>query len=302
MILSFSISRIEAEPAGSITLDLVHVDGSDRTNISGASVSIYQVWSYENNKIVMTSPFTYSGNTDGIGEMSSKQIQDLKKDFLPKIKSAKAVATKTSDSNGHIEFNDLSTGAYLIVQNEPAVIDNVSYMMDSFLITIPYRIDDNSELIFNPNAVNIDDNVLMAEYEYSAAPKFTVTRGFTIRKLDEETGKPLPGATLVITDSKGNVVYDKNGNRCEWVTGKDKVTIYLDVLEDENDYYILKETKVPAGYLKARDIKFKVAIIDDEYTILIMNDDGEFVPVEDFNIDVNDPVKPPYTIPKTGIY
>ena len=85
------------------------------------------------------------------------------------------------------------------------------------------------------------------------------------------------------------------------VTGKDKVTIYLDVLEDENDYYILKETKVPAGYLKAKDIKFKVAIIDDEYTILIMNDDGEFVPVEDFNIDVNDPVKPPYTIPKTGI-
>ena len=42
------------------------------------------------------------------------------------------------------------------------------------------------------------------------------------------------------------------GERCEWVTGEEKKTFFL-----PTDEYILKETIVPKGYVKAKGIPFR---------------------------------------------
>ena len=59
-ILLVGFMPIQAEDTGTISIDLKYVDEQETMAISGATVSIYQVWKYDaDRKVEMISPFTY---------------------------------------------------------------------------------------------------------------------------------------------------------------------------------------------------------------------------------------------------
>lgn len=271
MMIGFVPIHSEGETSGNITLDLNYVDGADTIPIDGASISIYQVWTYDaNNKVVMTDPFTYAEVASINKDTPSDTIQKLTDSFVQQ-KNANNVAakeTKVSDGNGHVEFTNLPLGLYLVVQDEPVEKNGKKYFMAPFVITVPFR--EGKELLYTVNA----------------NPKFIIPSEFSIMKIDEKTKNVLPGATLVITDNQGNVVNDIYGNRCEWVTGNEKKEFFL-----KPGTYILKETKVPKGYVKAADIRFEVG---NNFEIKLLDKNGnEIGGVEDNTIIMEDPIAPP---------
>ena len=308
-ILLIGFMPIQAEDTGTISIDLKYVDEQETMAISGATVSIYQVWKYDaDRKVEMISPFTYSGDTSSINhEMSSKTLQGLVPGFMNQRGSA--TQTLTTSTDGKLVFENLPEGAYLVVQEEPVVDENGNYYyMSPFLVTIPYRQDVNQEFLYNPKVVNEDDQQLLLQYHLDAAPKFRLQKSTNVLKIDQNTKKVLPGATLVITDRSGNVVNDMYGERCEWVTGEEKKTFFLPTGE-----YILKETIVPKGYVKAKDIPFRV---DEYYQVFVVDGSGNESEASSNDIIMEDPIappptttpprtnppttRPPYTPPNTG--
>ena len=286
-VMMIGFIPIHSEETGSITLDLKYVDDTDVIPISGAEISIYKVWTYDaNKKVVMASPFTYANASSINGETKADEIQKLTDSFVKQKGSAIPVATNTSDGTGNVVFSDLELGLYLVCQNEPVTIDGKKYFMAPFVITVPYRQEGEEDFQNDPVAVNEEHDEAILEYNLRAAPKFMIPSEFSVLKIDEKTKDVLPGATLVITDTNGNVVNDIYGNRCEWVTGEEKKEFFL-----KPGDYILKETKVPAGYVKAADIRFRV---EDDYTITLIDKNGnEIGEAADNTILMEDPIAPP---------
>ena len=77
-----------------------------------------------------------------------------------------------------------------------------------------------------------------------------------ISKTDITTGKEIKGATLVILDSKGNVVRDIDGKELRWVTNGEPRKIY----KLAKGHYILREELAPneQGYIRSKDVGFDV--------------------------------------------
>lgn len=278
---------------GSLTLDLQYVDEATKTPISGANITIYQVWEYDDeSNIKMLSPFQYANASSIDEDTTAEEIQALTNTFLSQKNGATSAGSGTSDGNGKVGFNDLTYGLYLVVQEEPAEVSGTKYFMAPFLVTVPYRQEGETDYQDDPTAYNKNDDTTYVA-DVTAAPKFVVTKEFNVLKIDEETGDVLPGATLVITDNNGDVVKDIYGNRCEWVTGNEKKTFFLPA-----GTYILKETKVPSGYAKAKDIHFQV---DENFDVHIIDETGTLQPAESNDIIMEDPVAPPSTTtpPKT---
>ena len=86
------------------------------------------------------------------------------------------------------------------------------------------------------------------------------TNKTTISKVDITTEKELPGATLTIKDSSGNVVE-------QWVS-TDKPHV-IDALPEGK--YTLEETIAPDGYIRAESIEFEV--VNGKATTVVMKDD-----------------------------
>ena len=87
------------------------------------------------------------------------------------------------------------------------------------------------------------------------------TNKTTISKVDITTEKELPGATLTIKDSSGNVVE-------QWVS-TDKPHV-IDALPEGK--YTLEETIAPDGYIRAEKIGFEVLETGDVQTVTMVDD------------------------------
>ena len=284
-----------AEETGKLTLQLRHTDEDVVTILSGTKVSIYKVWSYDSNNAIVIEEGFRENNLLLTNDMSDKTLQDFTPTFFAKVNaSTTPFRTGVSDSEGNLVFDNLPLGGYLVVQDEPVEVNDVFYFMGQFLITLPYRVGTDGEFYYNPTAVEQTNDAKPAviSTDLVMAPKFRMRSvGINFIKIDKETKKVLPGATLVITNEAGEVVTDLNGNRCEWTTGQEKKTFYLAV-----GNYILKETVVPKGYIKADDIHFTV---DSNYQAFVVDNKGNLEEATDNDIIMADPVEPPKTTPPT---
>ena len=89
------------------------------------------------------------------------------------------------------------------------------------------------------------------------------TSKVTITKIDDDTNKPLAGATFVLKDSDGNTV-------ATWVS-----TTSSHVIKNlPNGTYTLQETKAPAGYiLNDQVVKFTISDTNRNISIRFRNDE-----------------------------
>ena len=84
--------------------------------------------------------------------------------------------------------------------------------------------------------------------------KNTPTAGALVSKVDETTGKELPGATLTIKDAAGNVAKDLSGQPATWVSTNQPHLVSLAA-----GNYTLTEVIAPEGYvLSTQTVSFKV--------------------------------------------
>ncbi len=113
---------------------------------------------------------------------------------------------------------------------------------------------------------DVQDLTTAKPYESSSSFKQDVTFNLTttevsISKVDITTKEELPGATLVLKNSKGNIVD-------QWVSTKEKHVIrHLPA-----GTYTLTETIAPDGYVRSKDITFSVKA-DGTVTTVTMVDD-----------------------------
>lgn len=108
----------------------------------------------------------------------------------------------------------------------------------------------------------------------------SVKKGFSINKVDS-SGNPVIGAELSLSDSKsGNVIG-------AWETGEKPHEVQLET----GKIYILSETKVPLGYMKADDMHISVS--EDGKLIIDGSEAGSD------EIKMVDELKP-YALPSTG--
>lgn len=119
--------------------------------------------------------------------------------------------------------------------------------------SIKFTIDKNGKIMdANGNQVTI---IKVLNYKY--------TGGVSISKQDITNKQELPGATLVIKDSEGNIVD-------EWVSGNTPHFISIEKIKPGK--YTLTETIAPEGYILSEEtIEFEV------------KDDGKILPVVMFN-------------------
>ena len=146
-------------------------------------------------------------------------------------KDGKAVETKITNEFGIVEFTLLRVGDYTYRETKQLK----GYIIDK--TTYKFSVETDGEVI-EKTLVNKQTKVV-------------------VNKVDSSTNKPLAGATIVIKDEDGNVVYkgvtDKNGS------------IKVEGLEVGKNY-TAQETKQPKGYI----------LNDDEYSFYI-DEDGNVV-------------------------
>lgn len=97
--------------------------------------------------------------------------------------------------------------------------------------------------------------------EIQKATMFDKKKDHTFLKVDEESGKPLSGATLQLTNEVGKVI-------AEWVSEKEAYRIH----ELEPGKYTLAELKAPDGYLIANPITFEILPDLEAKVSIVMKD------------------------------
>lgn len=144
-----------------------------------------------------------------------------------KDSSGKTITSWTSTTNMH-QITNLPNGTYILKESKA-----------------PKGYKLNSE----PITFTISDTQKEITIQMENKPKSNVVN---ILKVDKSTGRPLAGATLVVKDSKDNVV-------ARFVTTEESYT--LQDLEDGT--YTVEEEKAPNGYVRSEE---KIAFtIDDEH-------------------------------------
>lgn len=133
----------------------------------------------------------------------------------------------TSTQNAHV-IRNLTNGTYIIEETKAPT---------------GYKLNDN-EVKFTVSDSNKDIKI-----SFENTPKSVVV---TILKIDEATNKPLAGATLVIKDESGEIVY-------KFVTTEEVETI----TDLANGKYTVEEISAPTGYVKSN--KVVEFTIDDEH-------------------------------------
>ncbi|MDD5888467.1 MAG: SpaA isopeptide-forming pilin-related protein [bacterium] len=148
-------------------------------------------------------------------------------ELVLKDAAGNTIASWTSTTNAHV-IRNLSNGTYTIEETKaPTGYKKLTK-------TMQFTITDEKKNI---------------QVKIHNEPKESV---ITITKLDKSTEKPLAGATLVVKNSKGEVV-------ARFTTTTESYVI----TNLANDTYTVEEESAPAGYQKVNDvIKFT---IDDEH-------------------------------------
>lgn len=141
----------------------------------------------------------------------------------------------TTEADGTAALPYMPHGTFAIEEIQAPA----GYFMPTDVEPVSFKVDDQGFIGLNQEGAQFNDTL---ELTFENTP--TV---LDISKTDVTTGEELPGATLVITDSDGNVVE-------EWVSTD---TAHRIVGIEPGDY-VLTETIAPEGYLVATSIEFTV--------------------------------------------
>lgn len=202
---------------------------------------------------------------------------------LPEFKfiiteNGKEVATGKNDKNGNIEFSEIkytydssnnsSIGehTYVISEVQPKSGDNYIYDKGTYQAVI--NVTDNGDGTLKTELVTDKSS---KDFNVGTDGKITLKKSF----VNEEVGigfcktdvadQNLPGAVLTIYQSNDG----KKGKEVTHWTTTDKEYVVTTGLAAGNTY-ILEETSVPKGYVKADSIVFKINN-DSERTIEVIN-------------------------------
>ena len=122
--------------------------------------------------------------------------------------------------------------------------------------SITFKIDEN-------NSVWVKVNDEFIKVEDSTVTMKDAVLELLVKKLDEDSKKPVEGAKLsIIDEATGKEIY-------HFTSGTDTEMIPASVLsagvDDEDKIYILRETEAPEGYKKAEDIRFAIDKMGNVY-------------------------------------
>ncbi len=141
----------------------------------------------------------------------------------------------TTEADGTATLPYMPHGTFQIEEIEAPA----GYFIPTDAQLIPFKVNDQGFIGLDQEGAQFSDTL---ELIFQNTP--TV---LDISKTDATTGEELPGATLVITDSQGNVVE-------EWVSTNEAHRI----VGIEPGDYVLTETIAPEGYLVATSVEFTV--------------------------------------------
>ncbi|HJD20569.1 MAG TPA: hypothetical protein H9915_01990 [Candidatus Gemmiger faecigallinarum] len=138
-----------------------------------------------------------------------------------------------------------------------------------------------------PNGYKLAESVRFVVEESGRIQKVTMydapVGAFTIAKLDETSNTALAGAQLALVDGSGNVIdrWQTTGAphvlpvlTAEDAAADPRVHLLLFSTDTTEYTYTLVEEGVPAGYLAADSITFKLMQVDGELTMFLRTDSG----------------------------
>lgn len=169
----------------------------------------------------------------------------------PRLAAPEKVGTIVTDEKGHgeldVDLNDdkLDLGRYYVKER----IAPPGYVIDSVTTEEVNNVYEDGQHIVDARAQAV--NVAVFEYTVTSKDQPHQTH---VYKTDLTTGEELPGATLQVLDSEGNIVE-------EWVSTDEPHDILA--LHDETQglkdgKYTLREITAPYGYDTAEDVEFEV--------------------------------------------
>ena len=205
------------------------------------------------------------------------QRVEMKDDFT-KVEISKKDITNGEELRGaHLRITDTdgSVVAEWVTDGQPHRIDRLQ--PGEYLLTETAA----------PNGYKLAESVRFVVEESGRIQKVTMYDApvgtFTIAKLDETSNTALAGAQLALVDGSGNVIdrWQTTGAphvlpvlTAEDAAGDPRVHVLLFSTDTTEYTYTLVEEGVPAGYLAADSITFKLMQVDGELTMFLRTDTG----------------------------
>ena len=223
-----------------IQADLSYVD--QNTPYVYAGMSVTNERQKVSIKVIKLDAETERPLADGVfGLFAAEDITDTEGNVI--VSKDEKIETAVSGEDGYAVFNtDLPLGNYYVKEINP-----------------PAGYVTNKEVI-NVDATYQGQDVKVIEYTHVVKDNPTEVE---FSKIDITSEKEIPGASLTVLDTKGNVI-DK------WVSKKNKTHKIKHLVAGET--YILREETAPDGYVRAQDVKFTV-MDDDTIQKVTMKDD-----------------------------
>lgn len=208
------------------------------------------------------------------GEIQRVEMQD---DFT-KVEISKKDITNGEELRGaHLQITD-SEGhivAEWVTDGQPHRIDRLQpgeYLLTETAAPTSYKLAESVRFV-------LEESGHIQKVTMYDAPVGT----FTINKLDETSNTALAGAQLALVDGSGNVIdrWQTTGvpHTLPVLTAEDaaqdpRVHVLLFSTDTTEYAYTLVEEGVPAGYLPADSITFKLMQVDGELTMFLRTDSG----------------------------
>lgn len=234
-------------------------ESSIKIEATGVGEKSYEIAEYQPVNQAMQNVAKVTSNSKNVAttlnlSIASTKVSIIKIDSSTRQPLAGAVLA-IKDSSGEEKARWTSTLNAHIIRNLP----NGTYKLVEISAPEGYVLNTNE------SKFTISNTNREVELKFENKPKEVVVN---ITKTDQETGKPLAGATLQIKNSDGEVVY-------KFVSSEE-----AEVITDlENGTYTVEEVSAPEGYIKSdKKVSFQ---IDDEHLshqIVFENAKEVFVP------------------------
>ena len=175
----------------------------------------------------------------------AQQLSGGEFEFVLKNELGETVDVKTNNADGKVIFDDLQYTGYDLGFHRYSITEtagndeNISY--DNHVAELTVLVSDSGDEELTCTINCIADSLNFTNTEKKTYP-------IKIDKKITGTNNYCTGAKLVLKDVAGNIKHS------EWEVGDTTEEIIL-----EPGVYILAETSVPEGYVKAPDIRFTVA-------------------------------------------